>query len=443
MVQNKEQVSASRRQRSRRRSLSLAACLLSVVSASSRAIGTDWTRFRGPGATGVSSDTGVPVRWSADENVVWKTALPGPGASSPITLGGKVFLTCYSGYGLDREEPGRQEDLRHHVVCINREDGKIVWQRSTEGRLPEAKYAGGDVCLHGYASGTPTTDGRAIYAFFGRSGVVAYTLSGGLLWQADVGSKIHHLGYGSGASPILYENLLIQNAAIESSSLVALDTRSGREVWRVEGIGDSWSTPLIVKLPGGGQELVFSVDRKVLGFDPATGKRLWECASVSRNGRPSVVAHQGVVYVSSGPHPLTIAVRTGGRGDVTDSHALWRLRKTPVVNTPLYHDGYLYWIEAHRAVAVCVKADTGQLVYQKRLSGAGRVYASMVLAEGKLYAVTRQRGTIVLAVGPEFKELARNDLGDDSVFNATPAISHGQLLIRSDRYLYCIGKPRN
>jgi outer membrane protein assembly factor BamB len=402
--------------------------------------GADWTRFRGPGAAGVSSDKGVPLQWSADENVVWKTAMPGFGASSPITLGDRIFLTCYSGYGLDRDEPGRQENLRHWVVCVHREEGKILWQRSTKASLPETKYAGSEVRLHGYASGTPTTDGRAVYAFFGRSGVVAYALSGELLWQTNVGSKTHHIGYGSGASPILYENLLIQNASIESSSLVALGTRTGREVWRVEGIGDSWSTPLVVDLPDGSQELVVSVDRKVLGFDPATGEELWECASVSHNGRPSVVAHKGVVYVSSGPYPLTIAVRTGGRGNVTESHVLWKLRKTPVVNTPLYHEGYLYWIEAHRAVAVCIKADTGEVVSQKRLSGAGHVYASLVLAEGRLYAVTRQRGTIVLAVGPEFKELARNDLGDSSIFNATPVISDGQLLIRSDRYLYCIGQ---
>jgi len=416
-------------------------CALSLAFVAGRATADDWPRFRGPGATGVSSDEGVPVRWSADENIVWKTAMPGFGASSPITLGDRIFLTCYSGYGLDKRQPGRQKDLRHHAVCVDRKDGKILWQRSSEARLPESDYQSGFVYLHGYASATPTTDGQAIYAFFGRTGVVAYTLSGELLWQADVGSKTHHLGYGSGASPILYKNLLIVNATIESSSLVALNTRTGREVWRAEGIGDSWSTPLVVDLPDGSQELVVSVDGKVLGFDPATGEKLWECASVSRNGRPSVIAHNGIVYVASGPVPLTIAIRAGGRGDVTDSHMLWQLKKTPVVNTPLYHDGYLYWVEAHRAVAVCVNAGTGQLVYQERLPGASRVYASLILTEGKLYAVTRQRGTIVLAVGPEFKELARNDLGDSSVFNATPVVSDGQLLIRSDQYLYCIGNP--
>ena len=419
-------------------------CVLSAVSVSSQVVAVDWTRFRGPLAAGVSSDTGVPVRWSADENIVWKTAMPGFGASSPITLGDKVFLTCYSGYGLeDKKQPGRQEDLRHHVVCISREDGKILWLRNTEARLPESDYQRGFVHLHGYASGTPTTDGQTVYAFFGRSGVVAYTLSGELLWQADVGSKTHHLGYGSGASPILYKNLLIVNATIESDSLVALNTRTGREVWRAEGIGDSWSTPLVVDLSGGGRELVVSVDGKVLGFDPGTGEKLWECASVSHNGRPSVVADNGIVYVASGPYPLTIAIRAGGRGDVTGSHVLWRLRRTPTVGTPLYHDGYLYWVEAHRAVAVCIKAETGEAIYEKRLSGAGWVYASLILADGKLYAVTRQRGTIVLAVGPEFEELARNDLGDRSIFNATPVVSNGELLLRSNRYLYCIGRDRS
>ena len=418
---------------------SLLAVVVCLVFASSRAVAADWTRFRGPDGSGVAGDTGVPLRWSAQQNIAWKTALPGFGASSPITLGEKIFLTCYSGYGLDQGQPGRQEDLGHHLVCFNREDGKILWQTSTKAKLPETEYRG-FVALHGYASFTPTTDGRGVYAFFGRSGVFAYTLSGELLWQADVGSKTHHLGYGSGASPILYKNLLIVNATIESGSLVALNTRTGREVWRAEGIGDSWSTPLVVDLPGGRQELVVSVDPKVLAFDPATGEELWECASISRNGRPSVVAHEGIVYVSSGPNPLTIAVRAGGRGDVTDSHVLWRLRKTPVVNTLLYHNGHLYWVEAHRAVAVCVNANTGEVVYERRLSGAGRVYASLVLAEGKLYAVSRQRGTIVLAVGPEFKELARNELDDSSIFNATPVVSDGQLLLRSDRFLYCIGQ---
>jgi outer membrane protein assembly factor BamB len=413
-------------------------CLLSVTLISTRSVAEDWTRFRGPLAAGVSSDTGVPVRWSADENIVWKTAMPGFGASSPITLGDKVFLTCYSGYGLDKQQPGRQEDLRHHVVCVDRKNGNILWQKRTKARLPKSEYSRDHVYLHGYASATPTVDDRVIYAFFGCSGVVAYTLSGQSLWHADPGSGTHR--YGSGASPILYKNLLIVNASIESQSLIALDKATGKEVWRVGNIPDSWSTPLIVGLPGGSQELVVSVDGNVLGFDPATGEKLWECASVSHNGRPSVVADNGIVYVAGGPYPLTIAVRAGGRGKVTDSHVLWQLRKTPTVSTPLYHDGYLYWVEAHRAVAVCVKAETGEVIYEKRLSGAGWVYASLVLVDGKLYAVTRQRGTIVLAVGPEFKELARNDLGDSSVFNVTPVISNRQLLIRSDRYLYCIGE---
>ncbi len=150
-----------------------ASCTL-VFAALSAALfsGADWTQFRGPGGSGVSTDLGLPTTWSATENVVWKTALPGFGASSPITLGEKIFLTAYSGYGLDAEAPGSTNDLKHHVLCVNRADGKILWDKSTKARLPEKAY-GGFIRLHGFASGTPVSDGRAVYAFFGRSGVVA------------------------------------------------------------------------------------------------------------------------------------------------------------------------------------------------------------------------------------------------------------------------------
>ena len=402
-------------------------------------VAADWPRFRGPNASGCSEDTGLPVRWSQGENVVWKTALPGFGASSPITLGDQIFLTCYSGYGLSQDAPGRQEGLRHHVLCINRTDGKIKWDRGVKAKLPEYEYDRGFIRLHGYASGTPVTDGEAVYAFFGRSGVYACTLAGKLLWHAEVGSNTHN--WGSGTSPILYKNLVIVNASVESGSLVAIDKRSGREAWRAEGIGDSWSTPLVVDVPGGEQELVVSLRTKVFGFEPASGKKLWECDAVQDYVCPAVIAHEGIIYVTGGRKPLTIAIRAGGRGDVTDSHLLWELKKTPKVATPLYHDGLLYWI-SQRGIATCVKADSGEILYEKRLEIAGsgdKVYASLVRADGKLYGATREDGVIVMAVGPQFEELARNHL-DDSIFNATPVISRGQLLIRSDRFLYCIGK---
>jgi outer membrane protein assembly factor BamB len=365
--------------------------------------------------------------------------LPGFGSSSPIVLGGKVFLTCYGGYGLTRTDPGNIENLQRHVLCVDAKTGKIVWDKVQKPEGREREYQS-FITQHGYASSTPTTDGQSLYVFFGRAGVFAYNLDGDVLWKAGVGDGIHD--WGSGASPILYRNLVIVNASVESKSLVALDKATGKEVWRVGGSSRSWSTPAIVDLPDGKQELVLSVQGKVLGFDPATGKKLWDCDGIPDYVCPSVVAHEGVVYVTAGRKPMSVAVRAGGSGDVTQTHRLWQITKGSKVPTPVYWEGRLYWVD-QTGVATCVDAKSGEQVYSQRLEirGAGdKVYASLVLGDGKLYCVTRQSGTIVLALGPEFKELARNDLGDESVANATPAIDNGRLLLRSDRFLYCIGK---
>jgi outer membrane protein assembly factor BamB len=271
--------------------------------------------------------------------------------------------------------------------------------------------------------------------------VLAYSVDGEPLWRTYVGDGTHV--WGSAASPILFENLLITNASVESESLVALDKATGQEVWRVPGIKASWSTPLVVDLADDSHELVVSSHSKVRGLDPATGKELWECAGVPDYVCPSVIAHEGIVYVTGGRKPHTVAIRAGGRGDVTGTYVVWELGETPKVATPLFHDGYLYWIN-QRGVATCVNAKTGEVVYEERMRISGRgdkVYASPVLVGDKLYYVTRSDGTIVLAAGPEFDELARNDLGDPSVFNATPVpLDGGRLLLRSDRCLYCIGK---
>jgi len=402
-------------------------------------LGADWVRFRGPDATGVSDETGIPATWSSQENVVWKTALPGAGASSPIVVGDKIFLSCYGGYGLDMDDPGEQSDLRLRVVAVDRASGEILWGEEFKPRLPETEYRG-FVTLHGYASSTPTSDGKAVYFFFGNSGVIALGVEGKSLWRADVGSGLH--GWGSATSPVLYNNLVIVNASVESQSIVALDKATGREVWRVPGIDMSWSTPLILEVPGGGSELVVSMKGKVLGLDPATGRQLWECAGVQDYVCPAVIAHQCIVYVTGGRKPYTMAVRAGGRGDVTATHVLWEAKATPKVATPLCYDGHLYWLD-QTGVAACLDAASGETVYEERLQIEGerdKVYASMVYADGKIFAVSRQGGAIVLAARPEFDELARNDLGDPSVFNATPVPHDGQLLLRSDRFLYCIGK---
>jgi len=418
----------------------LALVLLSTIFLT----GADWTRFRGPEGTGVSDATGLPTRWSATENVVWKTPLPGFGASSPIVLGQQAFLTCYSGYGLDQNTPGQQASLQLHVLCLDLPTGKVVWDQKLAPQTPETPYDGGRVSLHGYASATPVTDGQSLYVFFGKSGVLKYSLDGQLLWKVSVGTEVDSHQWGSGASPILYKDLLIVNASCESQTIRGLNQATGEEVWQVGGIVDSWSTPLVVTAKTGGDELVVIERTKVLGLEPATGKQLWVCNKDSDYVCPSVIAHEDVAYlVNSRSKAMLLAIRTGGRGDVTNSHVLWTLPKwTTRVSTPVYYDGHLYAIDFN-GTALCVDAQSGQEVYRERLdlSGNGdKLYASPVAADGKLYGVSRQDGAVVLALSPRFQLLAHNRLGDDSVFNATPVIAGNRLLIRSDKALYCIGQ---
>ncbi|HEV2949208.1 MAG TPA: PQQ-binding-like beta-propeller repeat protein [Gemmataceae bacterium] len=417
-----------------------------AILAAVSALRADWMQFRGPGGSGTSAETGLPTTWSSKENIVWRTKLPGPGTSSPIVVGKRVYLTCYSGYGL---EPGKGEmdKLMRHLVCIDRDKGGILWTKDFKPLLPESKYGpGSNESEHGYSSSTPASDGRRLYVFFGKSGIYCLDLDGKEIWHADVGTGTH--GWGSANSPVLFKALVIINASIESSSLVALDKNTGQEIWRAKGISSSWNTPVLVDVPdGGGPEMVVNESQAVIGFEPASGKELWRVTGFGGYVCPSVVAHKGVVYLV---RDEALAIKAGGRGDVTNSHVLWRSRKgRSTVPSPVYYDGRLYW--AYGSIH-CLDAATGKEVYRKSLSketvqnaqgGVNLVtfYASPLAADGKIYCVSRFSGTFVLAAGPTFKELAHNQFEDDnSRTNASPIVSDGCLLLRTDRYLVCIGK---
>ncbi len=419
------------------RSLALSSLLL-VFSVGASA--GDWAQFRGPGGLGISDETGLPLTWSSEENLIWKTPLPGYGASSPIVVGDKIFVTCYGGYGVGGEDAGDQANLKLHLVCCDRASGEVVWNKSVDPQLPEKPYQQ-FLPEHGYASGTPASDGKAIYVFFGRSGVWAFDLDGTKLWNADVGSETHI--FGSANSPLLVGDYVIINASIESGSLVALEKSTGEEVWRADGIDESWNTPVLVNLPNGETEVVLTITGKILSFDPQTGSPFWNCESAETYICPSVVVHDGTVFAIGGRGPYVAGVKAGGRGDVTETHRLWVAEEGSNVPSPVYHDGHLYWVN-DGGIAHCVNAETGETVYKQRVDGAEKTYASALLAEGRLYVVTWHSGTFVLDAKPEFKVLARNILsGDDSVFNASPAVSDGQLILRSNKFLYCVGNQAN
>lgn len=410
--------------------------VLAMAMFSTTARSGEWIQFRGPSGLGISDEKDLPTKWSATENIAWKADLPGPGASSPIVVRDRVYLTCYTGYGLEPNK-GEQKDLRRQLLCLERTTGKQLWAKSFEPKLPEHNYQG-EGAYHGYAASTPTSDGERLYVFFGKSGVFCFDLEGNQIWQVSVGDGLN--GWGSGCSPVLFGKVLLINASIESGSLIALDKLTGKEVWKAGGMRSAWNTPLLVS----GKErteVIVSTEGRLLSVDANDGKALWNADGVHRYVCPSVVSHGDVIYAIGGGH-TSLAVRLGGNGDITESHGVWRKTKGSNVGSPVYLDGHLYWAGDEGGFVCCQNAATGETVFQERLDPRpGRIWTSPVLADGKLYIVSQHAGTFVVAAKPKFGLLAHNTIeGDDSRTNASPAVHHGQLLLRTDRALYCIGK---
>ena len=417
-----------------------------VVVLATDVLAADWPQFRGPGGTGAGASA-VPLTWSDTTNLKWKTPLPGPGSSSPIVQGDHVFVTCYSGVGSAGQPAAGPARLMRHLICVRRSDGGVEWRRDLKAELPEDAYEG-FLTEHGYASSTPVTDaGGVIFSFLGKSGVVAFDLEGKKLWQTAVGKESSNRRWGSAASLVLHGDNVIVNAAEESQSIRALDRKTGRQAWKAEAatLELAYGTPGLVTLDDGTQDLVIAVPGEVWGLDPATGKMRWHAEmGLTGNVSPSVVIDGTTVYVFGGFRSSgSLAIRAGGRGDVTKSHVLWTSRNSSYVATPLLHDGHLYWID-DRGQAFCMAARTGELVYRERVAGmaeGGRpVYASPVLSDGRMYVVSRWSGTFVLPAAPRYEILAQNRFeSDDSDFSGTPAISDGDMFLRSGTCLYCVG----
>lgn len=398
--------------------------------------GADWSRFRGPDGMGASDSAKPPVQWSATENIAWKTKLPGPGASSPIVFGDRIYLTSYTGFFVPDEPGGSLEQLRRHLIALRLSDGEIIWDEAVAAKLPEEER----IRDHGFAANSAAADSDRVYAFFGKTGVFAFDHDGQQLWQTDVGDRTH--GWGTSASPVLYKDLVLINASVESETLFALDRATGEIRWRADGIREAWNTPVVVTAESGREEVIVATQGTVKAFDPTTGDPLWTCKTdIGWYMVPSVVAHDGIVYCLGGRSGVAaLAVRAGGDGDVTATHRLWTSTKGSNVSSPIFLDGHLYWAHEQRGVAYCAVAKTGEVVYEQRLERAGQVYASALLADGRLYYLTREGKTFVLAAKPEFEQLAVNDLNDRSTFNGSPVPAGNRLLIRSDKFLYCLGK---
>jgi outer membrane protein assembly factor BamB len=396
----------------------------------------DWTGFRGPQGQGVSPAKVLPISWSANDNIAWKTSIPGPGASSPIQIGERIYLTCYSGFFVPGQDDGRKEDLKRHLIALERATGTILWNSEVKARLPEEDT----IRDHGFAASTPAADSQRVYVFFGKTGVFAFDHDGKQVWHADVGSKTDN--WGSAASPVLYKDKVFINASVESGALYALNRETGKELWRANGIEGSWNSPILVRAASGRDELVLATQGSIKAFDPETGESLWTCETdIGWYMVPGMVSDGDMIYCLGGRSGVAgLAVRAGGTGNVTKTHRRWTILKGSNVSSPVFHDGHLYWMNDKQGKAFCANAETGEILYEKRLDHAGEVYASALQADGRLYYLTRDGRTFVVAARPEFEQLSENDLGDGSVFNGTPAVSGNQLLIRSDKFLYCIGQ---
>lgn len=418
----------------KRFALLFALCSLPVTFASS----AEWSQFRGAGGN-ASTDESVPTKWSATENIVWKTKLPGRGASSAAIWKDRIFLTAYTGYGVDTDNPGAKADLKLHTMCFDRVTGKQLWDRQIPGG-EHTQNVSRRVADHGFATGTPATDGEFVYAYFGVNGLVAYDMEGNPKWHKQTGTGT--AGFGSASSPVVFGDMVYVNASIESKTLFAFDKKTGKEVWKKSPINRAWTTPCIATPPGGTPELIINQKDVVWGLDPATGEQLWTCDAIDDYIVPVPITHEGIAYLLGGRSNRCLAIKLGGRGDVTKSHKLWQVNIGANVTSPVYYKGHLYW-SSDKSVANCMDAATGESIYRERMPVSGRIYASMIRAGDYLYASTRDKGILVLPAKPEYKELAVNQIEtDENLINASPAVSHGQMFLRTDAYLYCIGEKK-
>ena len=399
-------------------------------TAVSKARAGNWPGWRGGDGSGVSDERDLPTQWNETSNVIWKTPVHGSGNSSPVVWDDRIFLTT-------AENGGK----RRAVLCFDRATGKQLWRTDCPGDATEETHR-----LNGYASSTPATDGSRVYAFFGSAGAMAVDFEGRLAWHRDLGPFTCE--YGIAGSPTLHGNLLFLNCdqgtdtEAAGSFIIALDKNTGQTVWRTErpGQSHSWSTPVLVPVEGTDRlELVLSGDKRVWAYDPGTGEPLWSCEGTKSWVTPTAVSGQGLLYVVSGETSggPVMAIRPGGKGDVASTHVAWQSRRGGAsVPSPVFYKGRLYVVN-DGGILTFFDGTTGKTVLQGRLQGS-KFSSSLVAADDKLYITNEDGDTFVLAADSKLKILSKNPLGEPCV--ATPALSQGQIFIRTKQHLWCIGK---
>lgn len=435
-------------------------CIVLLTGFSAQAMADDWPQFRGPRGDGVAERSHAPERWSEQTHVAWKVVIPGRGWSQPIITADRIFVTTAIS---DEEEKPRRGEMgivpgaadprknfyRWKVLCLSAETGAVLWEQTAH----EGKPRFGKHRSNTFASETPVTDGERVIVYFGNAGLSCYDVKGERLWTKDLGAYPTQASWGTGSSPVLFgDSVFVQCDNDQSSFLVALDKRTGDELWRVpREEPTNWSTPYLWKNKDR-TELVAAGGTKMRSYDPATGKLLWE---MQGSGRTSItpVGSDELLYVDSvqkfmGSPGRLAAIRAGAKGDISlkanemSSPAVaWSVNLSSYRNaSPLLFANCLYMLEQHQGMLRCYDATTGKLNYQKRMPDTTGCNASPWAMGNRVFCLDEVGQTVVLEPGPEFKVVASNRL-DEDMFWASATVAGDRLILRSLQHLYCISDP--
>ncbi|MBU6303394.1 MAG: PQQ-binding-like beta-propeller repeat protein [Verrucomicrobia bacterium] len=398
-----------------------------------------WPFWRGDvSGSGVTTETGLPVVWSKDKNVMWRVPLPEPGNSTPVVFGDRVFLT----------QPESATNWRG-LYCLDRETGQLLWKNGVVYSKPESTHP-----TNPYCSSSPATDGKIVVAAYGSAGIAAYDYAGKELWRRDLGPVVHT--WGTSSSPILHGNLVIHyHGPGTGARLMALDKATGATVWDYKeptwnpgertdgfkgqdgGVIGSFVTPILIRTQVR-EELVMSFPMEMKAFDPATGKEWWRCGGLNPLVYASPVATDDLVLTTGGYYGNSMAVRPGGSADVTRTHRLWQLvRHNGGIGTGVVKDGHYYYHNSG-GIAYCLEMATGKTLWEERLPGAGKSWGSFLRTGELIYALSQAGDTVVFKANPKKLEVvAHNELGEET--NASPVPSRGRIFLRTHEALWCVG----
>ena len=441
------------------RLFALLACLLAVPTLAGGAstngladLTKAWAQWRGPLANGVAPHANPPIEWSEKKNLRWKIELPGQGHSSPIVFGERVFIMTAVPIGSEQKPvfdsaPGVHDSVpvtrtnQYLVMALNRADGRALWRTVVREAWP---HEGGHT-TGSPASNSPVTDGELVFAFFGSRGLYCLDTNGAIKWQRDLGKMLTHHAHGEGSSPVLHGDRLIVNWDHEGESFLhAFDKRTGKPLWKTpRDEKTTWSTPIVIEVAGQPQ-IIVSATKRVRGYDPATGREIWQCDGLTDNVVASPVQWRDVVIAGNSYYRQgMVAIRpAGASGDISSAtNVAWRLnRMTPYVPSPLLYDDTLYHLRHNQNILVRLDPMTGKFSGEPlRLEGLRDfIFSSPVGAAGRIYVTARDGNTVVLRHDKDNAALAVNHL-DDS-FSASAALVDKELYLRGEKFLYCIAE---